>query len=240
MVIVVALLAAGGGGYAMQRVGPTYSASATVLLVPPPAKAGQGASAVPDNPYLSLGGLTPARDILIRTLTSQSVRLDVHRQYPAVAYTMFADQSVAGPIIALTVTAPNGADVLAGMTYLLKQTPTQLSDLQVKLRVDPEDRISSETLTQDPKPEAVHKTQMRMGILGAGAILVLGLLLVGLVDGLIVSRRRIGEDTVPARGQGRRDAGSEPELTSAKKLPIALDRRPRSESGHSLPRSASR
>ena len=73
--IVAAAVAVG----AWSVIPPGYERSATQLLIP-------GADSLPEgaNPYLFLGGLSPAADVLVRAIGAENVLNDVVEDHPGV------------------------------------------------------------------------------------------------------------------------------------------------------------
>ena len=203
LALVLVLVTIVGTALGVQRVGPTYHAGATILLLPPTGD-DQGASGkAPGNPYLELQGLSPARDILVREMTSKTREVELADVYPTASYGMFADQSVAGPIIQIDVTAPEADATMGALDFMLSKTPQALERLQTDLRTAPSEQITSQTLTQDPGVTVVRKAQVRLGIVVAVVLLAGGVLLIGLIDGLLLSRAQSGAESSTRRRERR-------------------------------------
>ncbi|MEI7057902.1 hypothetical protein WBG06_18905 [Nocardioides sp. CCNWLW239] len=175
----------------MARVGPSYTAQGTLLLFPPEGTTRAG-ERVEGNPYLSLGGLNPARDILIRAMTSKSARADVAESHPGVGYEMYADMAVSGPIIVVDVTGPSAEATVGALNTLFETVPSVLSDLQNDLGIKRREYITVQDLTVDETAQKVTKDQLRAGIVAGAGVMVGGLLGIGLLDGLLLARRRGG------------------------------------------------
>lgn len=175
----------------MGRVGPSYTAQGTLLLFPPDGSTRAG-ERVEGNPYLSLGGLNPARDILIRAMTSKTSRANLEKSHPDVGYEMYADMAVSGPIIVVEVTGASDQDTISALNDLFKTVPGVLADLQSDLGIKRREYITIQELTIDETAEEVTKDQLRAGIVGGAGVLVGGLLGIGLLDGLLLSRSRGG------------------------------------------------
>ncbi len=181
-------LAIGASAYVVSDVGPTYEVEGTVLLFPPTSSTTSGDQSVTQgNPYLYLGGLNPARDILIRSLTSRGERDELASLHPGADYTMESDISTSGPLMVIDVSSGSAAESVAALNTLLDRVPNALDTLQTDLGIDSEDFITSSTLTADDRPQVIHKSQIRAGIVAGAGMLALCLLLVGLVDGLLLS-----------------------------------------------------
>lgn len=211
LVVVATALAAGACAYTWSAVGATHESRASVLLFPPERDA-VSQDAAPGNPYLELVGLNSARDILIRTLTSQSERDAVGNAYPGADYGLVADATSSGPIIVVEVSARTGQEALAAQSMLLEDIPLALEDLQDGLGLAPQELITVREITVDDRAEAVHKSQLRAAIVASAFVVVIALVLIALVDGLLAgrsqSRRRTNEDEPDP---DRTDEGVSPE-----------------------------
>ncbi len=207
--LVAALLCTGAATvFIVNRIGPTYEAQGTTLLFPPVATVQQGdVTETLGNPYLMLGGLTQARDIVVRTITAKSAREQLAKEHPEVKYTATQDYTTGGPLVLVTIQAPSADEAVAGLDAVVAEIPKSLKSLQADLDLSRNAQITSKQLTADRTPDVVHKSQIRGGIVVAAAVLVMSLLLIGLFDGLASSRRagRRG-----GGGSGRR-AKREPE-----------------------------
>jgi hypothetical protein len=167
------------------------------------------------NPYLDLIGLNSARDILIRTLTSQSERDALGDAHPGADYRLAADATSSGPIILVEVSAPTGQEALAAQSMLLEDIPVALEALQAGLGLAPQELITVREVTVDERTEAVHKSQLRAAIVASAFVITAALVLIGLVDGLLAarprSRRRTSEDEADREGAVRPDEDGTPE-----------------------------
>ncbi|WP_417563749.1 hypothetical protein [Microbacterium sp.] len=167
---------------------PGYERTATQLLLP-------GEGTVPagtTNPYLFLGGLTQAADIVARVMNSQQGIGAVAEKYPGIEVTVVRDPVMAGPVISTTVTAQSDADAGAALDELIATTTRVLHDLQIEQKVKTVDQMSITTLTQDQKSTLQQKSRF-MITAGVGlAIIVLTLIVASLVDGLARRARRHG------------------------------------------------
>ena len=201
---VVVLLAVGCAALAADRVAPTYRTSASVVLVPPETTLGETG-----NPYLFLGGLQQSVDVLSRTLGSEYVRESIMSSVSDGSYDVSSDVTTSAPIVYTTSEAetPEAADRL--LTVVLSQVPRVLSQLQQSVSVRPKSRITTQVIARSERPEKVQRGQYRAVVLAFGAAFTLGLLLVGLLDGLLVRRRGSrGAALVLAARAIRRRSGS--------------------------------
>ena len=73
LVLALAVLTVGATFLVAQRTGETYEATGTVLVFPPSQTEGPTGDMSEENPYLSLGGVGQARDVVVRALTSKKV-----------------------------------------------------------------------------------------------------------------------------------------------------------------------
>lgn len=187
--VVLALLIAGGlANFAVQQVGPTYHAEGSVLLLPPATTIQDNAdNDTQGNPYLLLGGLTQARDIVIRDLTSKSTADEFGRRHPGATYKALPDPT--GALVALEVEADSATGAVDGLSDLIAEVPTTLVDLQSSLDLKASAYITSMQVTADSRPDVSRKAQIRTLVAVGGAVTVALLLLIGLLDGLLLARR---------------------------------------------------
>lgn len=164
---------------------PSYERAASVLLLP-------GAQTIPagGNPYLYLGGLGQASDILVAAVNASSVRNAVLLGYPATDIVVARDPASSGPLVTVSASGQSNAAVTAVLDRALLAIPETLSKLQTQANVPATARIDSLQLTTDPTSVLIRKSQFQMvGVVAAGGM-VLTLLIVGFTDGLLLSRRR--------------------------------------------------
>ena len=164
-------------------VGPTYSAHAVVVLLPP-----APADAV-DNPYLYLNGLTQARDVVEQSLGSEQFRQRLTRQFPSADYTVAADPLSSGPLLDIDAEASTSMAARRVMDLLVRNAPLTLQSLQDRLKVAERAKIKALTVAADDRPAVVRKSQIRAVIAVTGLGLTVTFLLVALVDGLVTRRR---------------------------------------------------
>jgi hypothetical protein len=171
----------------------SFETEANVVLLPPESSVGEGG-----NPYLYLGGLDQATDVLTRALTSDASRTQVLEELGHADYDVLPDWATSGPILIVTgrgTTAQQAEDV---RDEVLDSVPSTLVVLQKALNVPEGSQITSMVLTSDETPTAVMKSRMR-AVAAAGAASLVGVfMLIGLIDGLLAAR---------SRGRGRRRLG---------------------------------
>jgi uncharacterized protein involved in exopolysaccharide biosynthesis len=184
--VLVGLAVTAGLCVAAFRVIPvSYNSEASVVLLPPKT------STEPNgNPFLYLGGLSQAVDVLTRTINSDATAKPLLKANPGSKFTIAADATTTGPIILITSTAPTAARAQAMTASVLTAVPLALDSIQSELSVKPQSQISVMTIAVDEKGklDAKVRTQSLIGIGAVGAMLTI--LLTGLIDGLLRSRRR--------------------------------------------------
>lgn len=214
-------LAAAGTFYVIDKVGPTYEAEGSVLVFPPVSTVQRETELqTQGNPYLVLNGVSQARDIVIRSMTSKSTLDDLANQYPDSTFEATPDFTNGAPIILITAKAGSSEEATAALSAMMDRVPMILSDLQSGLDLPSQAEITSRPLFADPEPDRIYSGQIRVAIVAAVVALALCLLLVGLLDGLLTGRagkngdsprdedrtpRTPGGSIVPtpdARGQG--------------------------------------
>ncbi|SDS07856.1 hypothetical protein SAMN04489834_0818 [Microterricola viridarii] len=163
----------------------TWTAKASVLLVPPPTVVGEDG-----NPYLYLGGLGQALDVLTRRLDAEAVRGPLEDTYPDAEYTVTVDGNSTGPILLIEAEAEAGPDALALVKSIHSQIPQELLGMQADLNVPRNALITASDITVDVNAESDNKRRIQLtGLVAAGG-LALTVLLAGIVDGLVNKRRK--------------------------------------------------
>ncbi|GAA2106742.1 hypothetical protein GCM10009841_26220 [Microlunatus panaciterrae] len=213
LVLVAVMITIGASSAVVFLVGPTYEAKGSVLLIPPGTTVSQAnPSGTLGNPFLSLGGLNQARDIVVNTMASKSVyedlcnhkgdssyeqmRVELCKSRPGVSYQATPDFTSSAPVILVTVEADSSTNAVTALHAVMERVPATLTQLQSDLGLRPRAEITSIPLVSDDHPDAVHKTQIRAGIAAGAATLGFGLLLIALGEGLVASKR------TPRRARG--------------------------------------
>jgi hypothetical protein len=198
---------------AMHKVGPSYSAKASLVLTPPPTAATTAGTGNP-NPYLNLNGLQGLADIFSLAMTSSSARATLLRTGFAGSYTVARDTNSDGPIVTVTTKAKTPEGALADLRMVLSMAGPQLARVQAGQVPDNKDLATTTVVSRDTQASASRKSQIR----ALAVALVVGLLgtalAVSAVDTLRQRRRaRKGYArsvrrlrTAPAPGEAR--AGS--------------------------------
>lgn len=200
LVLVALVLSVGATLFAVNAVGSTYSAEGSVLVFPPVATVQRNPDQVVGNPYLVLDGVKQARDVVLRTLTSQAVGDELAAQNSGSSYTATPDYTNGAPVILISAEANTAEEASSALAAVMNQVPVILEKLQSDLNLPPETMITSRPLFADSSPTAVHKDQIRSGIVAGVVAMGLSLLFVGLLDGLWFGRasRRSAAPSSPA------------------------------------------
>lgn len=189
-----ALVAIGLTALMVIQIGPTYKAESSVLLFPPTSSfqkkiTGTTQESTQGNPYLLLGGLSQARDIVLRAMQSKPATDAFARRQPNAQYEVTPDYTTSGPIIVIDVTSKSPTDAVRGLQDAVNTIPDVLASMQSGLSLPDNGLITSRVLTTDTTPEVVHSDQIRSGILVGAVVSVVVLLLLALIDGLLQARR---------------------------------------------------
>lgn len=174
---------------------PGYERSSTQLLIPAAGSIPAGA-----NPYLFLGGLAPAADVLVRAVGSENLLNEVTARNPGVKIEVSRDTGTAGPVILIMVTAPTNAVAAEVQGMLIERTATVLDELQASEGIAAVNRLTVLPVTVADQ----SVLQERNRFIGVGAVgfvgLTMTLLIAGLVDGLGGQRKRsVPNDKAQAR-----------------------------------------
>ncbi len=190
-VVVAGLLVTAGASVALYSVIPvSYTSQASVVLLPP-----KSASDPDANPYLRLGGLSQAVDILTRSINSDAYREPLVKRNRGATFTTSADTTTSGPIILIESHAPTPARATLMTEAVLAAVPEVLDQIQTNLSVKVDSKIDVTTIAVDQKPKLDGKARLQV-VVGVGALgVVLSVLLTGLIDGLAISRRRRREQS---------------------------------------------
>ncbi|MDI2033926.1 hypothetical protein PJL15_01027 [Paenarthrobacter nitroguajacolicus] len=179
-----------------------YKAQASLVLMPSAQSIGDAG-----NPYLYLGGMGEALDILIRKITSQPVKERLLGNFGSATYVAEPDRGTSGAILVITATADSPEETMSLLKAVMDETPRSLNEMQEALNVAVPARITTMSLLVDRQaaPEVKARTQLVL-IAGAGGV-GLTLLLSVLLDGLLVTRARKKEasrrNTPPDESAGK-------------------------------------
>jgi hypothetical protein len=180
--LILAVVVAIGAG---QMIKPDYERTGTQLLLP-------GTASIPEagNPYLYLGGLSQAADVLVTTMSSANELDPILDGHPGAEIVVSRDPATSGPMLLTRVTARTDADAQQILTAVIARTEHALDNLQDVDGITAGNRIGIKTITLDEQSTLQQKTRL-LGVVGSGlAVGLLALLVAALVDGLSTRRRR--------------------------------------------------
>lgn len=143
---------------------PTYQAKGEVLLLPAAKSVGPGG-----NPYLELGGLEQATDVLARALMDTTTADALQRQGATGTYTAEQDPTTGSPMVLITAKDKTPSGALRMLNRVIAFTGPTMRKVQVAIAVPHEYLITTKVLTVDSKASPVRKSQIR-GLVAAVAI----------------------------------------------------------------------
>jgi hypothetical protein len=168
-----------------------YVAQSSVLLLPPASTVGTGG-----NPYLALGGLQGAADVLARAMSGEAMSSEVTPSNSTATYTFEPDATTNGPMLVIETRDVTDAGALAVLNDLLTRAPDVLKDLQVQVGAPGDSLIRLGTVTRDTAPLTERKAQIRSLIIALVVGIAILLFGTNLLDGYLLRRRaRKGEKT---------------------------------------------
>lgn len=193
IVLLGVLLAAGAVIGVWATVPPRFERTATQVLLP-------GKKSLPQdgqNPYLYLGGLTLAADVVVRAVGSDDVAREIDEQHPGTEIQVSRDPTTAGPVILMTVTSTRDQEAAAVLQQLTQRTALVLNDLQQEERIPVAERMTVVTLTIDTVGVVRDRTRLVIGGVAGLAVVALALLAAALTDGVARRRQRRRADGAP-------------------------------------------
>lgn len=194
VLLVGAVLSSVAGVLAWNAVGPAYTATGSAVLIPPKNSVnGTGVNGVDLNPLMLLADLGQARDVMLSVMSSDDIEADFEDKFPDATYTVTNDTMSSGPILIISVEAPDPTSAVDGVEYLYREAESQIKVVQSRLQVTSEATIDTMQLTQATEATLDIKGELRAAILAGGGLFLLFVFAVALTDGLAVARRR-GEE----------------------------------------------
>lgn len=187
--------------YQVQQATPEkYKSQASLVIMPSAQSVGEEG-----NPYLNLGGMGEALDILTRRLSSEEVRKQIAGEFPGSAYTAETDKGTSGAILLITSTSSNASDALGTTQAVMDEAPKLLGQMQEALNVPQTSRISTMTLLVDSKATPETKARTQILLISAAGGLGLTFVLVVLIDSILKTRTAHRKGTnAPSPGTGRK------------------------------------
>jgi hypothetical protein len=222
---------------AWQAIKPDYERTATQLLLP-------GTTSIPEagNPYLYLGGLSQAADVLVTAMSSDQELASLTEGHPGAQIVIVRDPLTSGPQILTTVTARSDAEAEQILDATVARAEQTLDSLQNVDGITSGNRIGIKTITIDTQSTLNQKTRT-LAVAGAAlGVLLLTLLVAGLVEGLSTRRRRRTSPDAEALepqddDEAPRDADFVDSSTGANTRDRRAPSRPLARRGRSLPRT---
>jgi capsular polysaccharide biosynthesis protein len=179
LLVLVGLLLTVGitvGAYVVSK--PTYEITGTVLLLPP----ASSADAANANPYLRLGGLNQAVDLVGVALTDQTTQLEMQAISKDVQYSVQSDVRTSSPLLLIDVKDSSPETALKIRDILVARVPLRLDAMQNALGVGTKDRVTTSVLTLDEQAAEVGKNRVRAAVVVGVAGLALTLVIAALWD----------------------------------------------------------
>lgn len=196
------VLSFGLAGAAAVFIQPNYEAEGTLLLMPP-----TGVVGPEGNPYLYLGGMTEALDVLVRRSNAPESVESVEERFTGLEIVSSPDRTTSSPILIITVTGDNADDVLKAMEVGRTVVLRNLDVMQNELDVPRSMRIGAEDLVIPLEATANRKLALQFAILIAAAGSVGTLMFTGFIDGQLLARAKAkeeaGKQPKPPKGRKR-------------------------------------
>lgn len=189
VVTLVGLLATGVAAFAVFRsTPPSYSLTATVLLLPPSlpdAKTGQSA-----NPYLQLGGLSGPAEVLARAVNDPAVQQEAVGLGLSRDFEVARDFLTSAPVVLVTVQDTDLTRARATRDWLLDRLPKTLLQLQASVKVPPAAMMTSTVISPEGEVTRSSKSTLRLLLVVVAAGLMATLVLATVIDTLRRERSR--------------------------------------------------
>jgi hypothetical protein len=198
-VVAVGLLATLALCFVASRFVPTrYEATSGILLLPP----SPTSDGVPDNPFLSLGGLDTVSAVVARAATDRAMQTEVTKAGGTGTYTVEPDIASGGPVLLITVDDVTPGGALTTLRVLATRLPALLKSLQTTSGVRESALIRSRQLIQDNVAQPVRKPLIRALLVALAVGLAGTVLVASLVDGFLTRRARDRDDPEPQPAVG--------------------------------------
>jgi hypothetical protein len=196
------LLTAGMCWVVQGRVPVTYEAKGSQVLMPPAATVAGG------NPYLYLGGLNQALDVLVKQVTAAEAVKPVLDDFPDTEYRVEVDRNSTGSILVISASGPTPNDTLGVLHAALEKIPVVLKDMQDELAITDALRITVRTVVVEGQTTRNDQAQIRLTMLAAGSGMVGTIFLTVVMDDFL-NRRKKPRHTEDEKRAVPGDGGSE-------------------------------
>jgi hypothetical protein len=189
-------------GAAFRSSSPTYEATGSIVLLPPPEAPDVQPSSQPvppptvgQNPFARYGDLSVVADILARVLDSDSRQAEFESQ-GVTGYDVVVNRLQRGPVVDVTGLGPNPEAAIRSTEIVLKEVNAVLSDLQEAEGADPNYFIHGASVELPSTATTMYGSTVRTAIaaFAVGALGTLGLAVLAEV----IARRRDARPTVAA------------------------------------------
>jgi capsular polysaccharide biosynthesis protein len=199
--VLVGLIVTVGAAYqTTQVVPPDYTVTAEALMLPPSSSVPAGS-----NPYLALGGLDAAADVLSKSLSSEAAAAELQAIGSRGEFTVALDPDTPAPLVLVTATASVPQDAAATLALVLDRLPQTLKQIQQAANVPQNAYITSTVITKSTEAVKSSKPQVRSLVIVLGAGIALSLFLAAAIDALIMVRKpraiRLGAPRRPVKEQ---------------------------------------
>ena len=141
------------------------------------------------NPYLFLGGLDQALSVLSVRLGSGSVQEEIVKGHAGTGYVAEKDLASSGPIMLITSESESPESSLQMLDDVLKVVPQNLVIMQDQLNVPASSRITAMTIVRENEALIDRKSQLRAVLAAVAVGGCITVLVTGLLDRLITSRK---------------------------------------------------
>src|SRR5262245_41632805 len=162
---------------------PTYEATASIVLLPPPDAPDVNASSAPapspavgQNPFARYGDLSVVADILARVMDSDSKQAEFESQ-GVTGYEVVVNRLQRGPVVEVTGQGPNAGAAIRSTEIVQANVEDVLVELQQAEDADPAYFIKGAPLEPPSTATAMYGSTLRTAIaaLAVGALATLGL-----------------------------------------------------------------
>lgn len=211
---------------AKQAMPATYRAQGSLVLMPPQAIVGPEG-----NPYLFLGGMGQALDILAAEVSAADTAKPILDAHPGISFVAEPDRGSSGSVIRVSVEGTNRTQVKAALKDVVALVPATLTGMQDVQKVPAASRIGLMTLVVEDEPTEDSKAATVTVLMAGGGGAALSVLLTGFIDGRLLARKqrdRAAAATVPSDPAGppsrRRPKDPPGDSTADSDLPVRRDR----------------